>query len=147
MSTHTVSAASTTTSLKGCPVAPNGIAGFVLANGSLTSKTSGEGEIRRKLIEADLVDCIVAMPGQLFFNTRIPVSLWFLAKTRANDRHRDRRGTVLFIDASALGRRETRTLRVLSDTEVARITTTTAGVAQEMHRSTKTYPAFVEPPP
>ena len=65
-------------------LAPNGTAGFVLANGSLSTKTSGEGEIRRKLVEADHVDCIVAMPGNLFYNTGIPVSLWFVAKNRAN---------------------------------------------------------------
>jgi type I restriction enzyme M protein len=102
-------------------LAPNGTAGFVLANGSLSAKTSGEGEIRRKLVEADQVDCIVAMPEKLFFNTGIPVSLWFVAKNRANHRHRDRRGSVLFIDARKLGRMDTRTVRVLDDPDVARI--------------------------
>ena len=105
-------------------LAPNGTAGFVLANGSLSTKTSGEGEIRRKLIEADQVDCIVAMPEKLFYNTGIPVSLWFVAKNRANHLHRDRRGTVLFIDARRLGRMESRTVRVLDQKEVARIANT-----------------------
>ncbi len=64
-------------------LAPNGVAGFVLANGSLSSNTSGEGEIRKAIIEADLVDCIVALPGQLFYTTQIPVSLWLLPRTSA----------------------------------------------------------------
>ena len=103
-------------------LAPNGTAGFVLANGSLSSKTGGEGEIRRKLVEADLVDCIVALPGKLFFNTGIPVCLWFLAKNRANGNgHRDRAGEVLFIDARKLGRMETRTVRVLDEDDIAQI--------------------------
>src|SRR5699024_12395427 len=69
-------------------LAPGGTAGFVLANGSLSSKSSGEGEIRRKLVEAGLVDCIVAMPDKLFFNTGIPVALWFVSKGRAGNGHR-----------------------------------------------------------
>ncbi len=94
---------------------PNGTAGFVLANGSLSSNTSGEGEIRRKLVEAELVDCIVAMPDRLFFNTGISVSLWFVSKGRHGNGHRERRGEVLFIDARKLGHMESRKLRVLSD--------------------------------
>lgn len=105
-------------------LAPNGTAGFVLANGSLSSKQSGEGEIRRKLVEAELVDCIVALPEKLFLNTGIPVSLWFLSKNRHGNGHRERRGEVLFIDARQLGRMETRTLRVLDDADVARIADT-----------------------
>lgn len=105
-------------------LAPNGLAGFVLANGSLSSRTSGEGDIRRRLIEADKVDCVVAMPEKLFFNTGIPVSLWFVSKNRANSLHRDRRGTVLFIDARKLGRMETRTVRVLDSADIARIANT-----------------------
>jgi len=104
-------------------LAPTGIAGFVLANGSLSSKTGGEGEIRRKLVEADLVDCLVAMPEKLFLNTAIPVSLWFMAKDRTDPRFRDRRGEVLFIDARGLGRMATRTQRVFDDSDV----TTVAG--------------------
>lgn len=106
-------------------LAPKGTAGFVLANGSLSSKTGGEGEIRRKLVEAGLVDCIVAMPDKLFFNTGIPVSLWFISKGRDGDGSRDRRGETLFIDARKLeGRMEGRRLRVLEDADVAKIADT-----------------------
>ncbi len=103
---------------------PTGTAGFVLANGSLSSKSGGEGEIRRKLVEADLVDCIVAMPDKLFFNTGIPVSLWFVSKDRHGNGHREREGEVLFIDARKLGRMETRRLRVLDDEDIAKIADT-----------------------
>jgi len=104
-----------------------GAAGFVMANGSLSSNTGGEGDIRRKIIEADLVDCIVALPGQLFFTTGIPVCLWFLTrdKTGRNIRrgtpHRPigRAGETLFIDARKLGTMQTRVLRVLTGTEDA----------------------------
>jgi type I restriction enzyme M protein len=102
-------------------LSPRGAAGFVLANGSLSSKTNGEGEIRRKLVEADLVDCIVAMPDKLFFNTGIPVSLWFVSKDRHGSGHRQRRREVLFIDARKLGTMETRRLRVLGDEDIAMI--------------------------
>jgi type I restriction enzyme M protein len=102
----------------------NGTAGFVLANGSLSSKQSGEGEIRRKLVEADLVDCIVAMPEKLFLNTGIPVCLWFLSKNRHGNGHRQRRGEVLFIDARHLGRMDTRTLRILDPDDIAKISDT-----------------------
>lgn len=105
-------------------LSPKGTAGFVLANGSLSSKTAGEGEIRRKLVESDLVDCIVAMPDKLFFNTGIPVSLWFVSKDRHGNGHRKREGEVLFIDARKLGRRESRRLRVLDDADIARIANT-----------------------
>ena len=110
-------------------LAPYGVAGFVLANGSLSSQQSGEGEIRRKLIEADQIDCIVALPGQLFATTQIPVCLWFVARDKSNgllkDRTlRDRRGEVLFIDARGLGRMATRTLKVLDDVDVARVSDT-----------------------
>jgi type I restriction enzyme M protein len=98
-----------------------GVAGFVMANGSLSSSSGGEGEIRRKIVEADLVDCIVAMPAQLFYTTGIPVCLWFLTrdKTGRNIKHggRDRNGETLFIDARKLGTMQTRTLRVLTDGE------------------------------
>ena len=94
-------------------LAPNGVAGFVLANGSLSSK-SREGEIRKNLVDANLVDCIVALPEKLFFNAGIPVCLWFLSKNRAGKGHRDRKGEVLFIDARKLGYNATRTLRSLS---------------------------------
>lgn len=102
-------------------LSPKGTAGFVLANGSLSSKTGGEGEIRRRLIESDLVDCIVSMPDKLFFNTGIPVSLWFLSKGRHGNGHRRRSGEVLFIDARGLGRMESRRLRVLDDDDIAKV--------------------------
>ncbi|WP_226965889.1 class I SAM-dependent DNA methyltransferase [Tessaracoccus defluvii] len=104
-------------------LSPRGTAGFVLANGSLSSRTNGEGEIRRKLVEADLVDCIVAMPDKLFFNTGIPVSLWFVSRDRGgNAQHRARKGEVLFIDARKLGSMVNRRLRELSDDDIRRIT-------------------------
>lgn len=102
-------------------LSPRGTAGFVLANGSLSSKTGGEGEIRRKLVEADLVDCIVAMPEKLFFNTGIAVSLWFVSKDRHGNGHRRRSTEILFIDARKLGRMESRRLRVLDDEDIAKI--------------------------
>jgi len=102
-------------------LAPTGVAGFVLANGSMSSNQSGEGEIRKSLIEADLVDCMVALPGQLFYSTQIPACLWFLARDRKNGKFRDRRGEILFIDARKLGRMVDRTHRELTDEEVERI--------------------------
>jgi type I restriction enzyme M protein len=102
-------------------LAPNGIAGFVLANGSMSSNQSGEGEIRKAIIEADLVDCMVALPGQLFYATPIPVCLWFLARNKKNGRFRDRRGETLFIDARKLGSLVDRVHRELSDEDVARV--------------------------
>jgi type I restriction enzyme M protein len=105
-------------------LAPTGQAGFVLANGSMSSNTSGEGEIRKALLEADLVDCMVALPGQLFESTQIPVCLWFLARDkrgRGGSRFRDRRGHVLFIDARALGTMSDRTHRLLTEDDIARI--------------------------
>jgi len=105
-------------------LAPTGSAGFVLANGSMSSNQSGEGEIRRNLIEADIVDCMVALPGQLFYSTQIPACLWFLARNRKNHRFRDRRGQLLFIDARKLGVMADRTHRELTDEDIARIAKT-----------------------
>jgi type I restriction enzyme M protein len=82
---------------------PGGLAGFVLAKGSLTSKTSGEGEIRKGLVEDRLVDCIVNLPAKLFLNTQIPACLWFLSRNKANGKYRDRIDKILFIDARNLG--------------------------------------------
>ncbi len=84
-------------------LSPTGIAGFVLANGSMSSNTSGEGEIRKRIVEADLVDCMVALPSQLFYNTMIPACLWFTARDKENHKFRDRRREVLFIDARKMG--------------------------------------------
>jgi type I restriction enzyme M protein len=114
---------------------PTGLAGFVLANGSMSSNQSGEGEIRKNLIEADLVDCMVALPGQLFYSTQIPACLWFLARDksgrssplpgeRSGGGFRDRRGEVLFLDARKLGRMVDRTHRELTDEDIARIALT-----------------------
>jgi len=102
-------------------LSPKGTAGFVLANGALSSQQSGEGEIRRKIVEADLVDCIVAMPNKLFYNVQIPVTLWFVSKDRHGNGHRERRNEVLFIDARKLGTLESRRLRVLTDDDIAKI--------------------------
>jgi type I restriction enzyme M protein len=110
-------------------LSPNGTAGFVLANGSMSSNTSGEGEIRKAIIEDDLVDCMVALPGQLFYSTQIPVCLWFLtrkkrAESRGVESSRDRRGEVLFIDARKLGTLTDRVHRDLSNEDIARIADT-----------------------
>jgi type I restriction enzyme M protein len=95
-----------------------------MANGSMSSNTSGEGEIRKSLVEADLVDCMVALPSQLFYTTQIPVCLWFLARDKRNGSFRDRRRQTLFIDARKLGRLIDRTHRELTDEEIARIADT-----------------------
>jgi type I restriction enzyme M protein len=115
-------------------LAPTGVAGFVLANGSMSSNQSGEGEIRKNIIEADLVDCMVALPGQLFYSTQIPACLWFLARDKrgfsspsgrgAGGEGRDRCGQILFIDARKMGRMVDRTHRELTDEDIARIANT-----------------------
>jgi type I restriction enzyme M protein len=126
-------------------LAPQGMAGFVLANGSMSSNQSGEGDIRRALIEADLVDCMVALPGQLFYSTQIPVCLWFIARDKSGGkpstrpaghpsppgkrdgdegRLRDRRGETLFIDARKLGTLIDRVHRELTDADLEKITST-----------------------
>lgn len=102
-------------------LSPTGLAGFVLANGSMSSNTSGEGEIRKAIIEADLVDCMVALPGQLFYSTQIPVCLWFLARNKKNGRFRDRRGETLFIDARKMGTLIDRVHRELTGADIATI--------------------------
>ena len=100
-------------------LAPRGIAGFVLSNGSMSSNQSGEGEIRKNLIETGLVDCIIALPGQLFRSTQIPACLWFLSRDRRN-----RSGTTLFIDARDMGSMIDRTRRDLTDEDIGRIAST-----------------------
>jgi type I restriction enzyme M protein len=116
-------------------LAPAGVAGFVLANGSMSSNQSGEGEIRKNIIEADLVDCMVALPGQLFYSTQIPACLWFLTRSKAArtikladspapDCWRDRRRETLFIDARKLGKLVDRVHRELTDEDIAKIVET-----------------------
>ena len=99
-------------------LAPNGMAGFVLANGSLSSNQSGEGDIRRAIVGADLVDCVVALPGQLFYSTPIPVCLWFIARNKNNGHFRNRLGSTLFIDARRLGTLTDRVHRDLTDEDI-----------------------------
>ena len=110
-------------------LSPRGFAGVVLANGSMSSQQSGEGEIRKAMIEAGVVDCMVALPGQLFYSTQIPACLWILAKDRSNglvknSKLRDRRGEILFIDARNMGELVDRTRRELGADEVSRIAAT-----------------------
>jgi type I restriction enzyme M protein len=106
-------------------LAPGGRAGVVLANGSMSSGQSGEDTIRRAMVEADVVDCMVALPGQLFYSTQIPACLWFLARDKnPGGTHRDRRGEVLFIDARKLGTLVDRTRRELSDDDIRKIADT-----------------------
>lgn len=96
-------------------LSPNGQAGVVLAKGALTSKTSGEGEIRKALVEAGLIDCIVNLPAKLFLNTQIPAALWFLSRNRANGKFRNRSKEILFIDARNMGHLINRRTRELSN--------------------------------
>ena len=103
-------------------LAPNGTAGVVLANGSMSSGQSGEGDIRRAMVEGDVVDCMIALPGQLFYSTQIPACLWFLARNKnPGNGWRDRRGAVLFIDARKLGHMVDRTRKEFSDEDIAKI--------------------------
>jgi type I restriction enzyme M protein len=105
-------------------LAPTGIAGFVLANGSMSSNTSNEGEIRKNIIEADLVDCMVSLPPQLFFNTSIPACLWFVTRDKKNNKFRDRRREIFFIDARNMGTMIDRRHRVLTDDDIKKISQT-----------------------
>jgi len=103
---------------------PNGQAGFVLAKGALTSKTSGEGDIRKALVEARLMDCIVNLPAKLFLNTQIPASLWFLSRNKENGKFRNRVDEILFIDARNLGHLINRRTKELTIDDISRITET-----------------------
>ena len=110
----------------------NGVAGFVLANGSMSTNTKGEGAIRQKLLENDLVDCMIALPGQLFYTTQIPVCLWFITKNKkaqvieghSDSNHRNRQGETLFIDARNMGSMVDRTHKELTSDDIAEITRT-----------------------
>jgi len=102
-------------------LAPDGRAGFVMANGSLTAMSRDESKIRERLIRADVVDCIVALPAKLFYTTPIPVCLWFLDRDKASSGERDRRGEILFLDARRMGRKISRTQIELTDEEIEHI--------------------------
>ncbi|AIF97985.1 class I SAM-dependent DNA methyltransferase [Alteromonas australica] len=105
----------------------HGTAGFVLANGSMSSNTSGEGAIRQKIIENDLVDCMIALPGQLFYTTQIPVCLWFISKNKSEDKacgYRNRQGETLFIDAREMGSMISRVHKELTTEDIAKIANT-----------------------
>ena len=105
-------------------LSPTGTMGIVLSNGSLSSNTSGEGDIRKALIEADLVDCIVTLPKQLFYNTGIPACLWFLSRNKTANGHRERKGEILFIDASEMGFMVDRVHREFTDEDIQKIANT-----------------------
>ena len=110
-------------------LSPTGTAGVVLANGSMSSTQSGEGEIRKAMIEGEVIDCMIALPGQLFYSTQIPVCLWFLVRDKSNGvardkKLRDRRGEILFIDARKLGHMVDRTRREFTDEDIAQIADT-----------------------
>lgn len=105
-------------------LAPSAVAGFVLANGSMSSNQSGEGEIRKAIVEADLVDCMISLPGQLFYSTQIPACLWFLSRNKKNGKFRDRSRQTLFMDVRKLGHLVDRTHKDISDEEISRIAQT-----------------------
>ncbi|MCD4734880.1 MAG: type I restriction-modification system subunit M [Bacteroidales bacterium] len=105
-------------------LSPKGVMGLVLANGSLSSNSGGEGEIRKRLVEVDMIDCIVSLPKQLFYNTGIPACLWFISRKRHGNGDRKRTGEVLFIDASEQGYMEDRTHRVFEDKDIEKIANT-----------------------
>lgn len=105
-------------------LAPNGTAGMVLANGSMSSAQSGEDVIRRGMVEADVVDCMIALPGQLFYSTQIPACLWLLSRNKKNGRFRDRRGEILFIDARKLGTLVDCTRKEFADADIEKIAST-----------------------
>lgn len=105
-------------------LSPSGQAGFVLAKGALTSKTSGEGDIRRALVEKGLIDCIVNLPAKLFLNTQIPAALWFVSRNRTNGSFRNRSKEILFIDARNMGYLINRRTRELSEDDITKISDT-----------------------
>ncbi len=105
-------------------LSPNGTAGIVLANGSMNSNSGGEGEIRQGMIESGLIDCMVALPAQLFYNTMIPACLWFLARNKANGKFRNRSNEILFIDARKFGTMINRRNKELTDEDIKRIAET-----------------------
>jgi type I restriction enzyme M protein len=108
----------------GHKLSPSGTAGIVLANGSMNSNTGGEGEIRKNMIEAGLIDCMVALPAQLFYNTMIPACIWFLARNKTNGKFRNRSNEILFIDARKLGTMISRRNKELTDSDIKKISGT-----------------------
>jgi type I restriction enzyme M protein len=122
-------------------LAPNGTAGIVLSNGSMSSDIATEGEIRRSLIENDLIDCMVALPPQLFYNTQIPACLWFLARNKTNSKLRNRSHEILFIDARDLGAMISRRQKTLTDDDITKI----AGAYHEW-RSKESHARYVDAP-
>ncbi len=114
-------------------LAPNGTAGVVLANGSMSSMQSGEDSIRRAMVEGDAVDCMIALPGQLFYSTQIPACLWFLARNKGNHGFRARNGELLFIDARKLGHMVDRTRLEFSDDDIERVARTYHAWRGEAH--------------
>jgi len=102
-------------------LSPNGTAGIVLANGSMTSNSGGENDIRKNLISEGLIDCMVALPSQLFYNTQIPACLWFLARNKTNSKYRNRKGEILFIDARNLGALISRKNKAFSENDIAKV--------------------------
>jgi len=132
-------------------LSPVGVAGFVMANGSMSTQTSNEGEIRKALIEADLVDCMVALPGQLFFTTQIPVCLWFLARDKSGKKVgagtacRERRGETLFIDARKMGVLVDRIHRELTAEEIKKISDT-YHAWRTKHPSHSSHPSYSDQP-
>lgn len=119
-------------------LAPHGRIGMVLANGSLSSQSGGEGEIRKNIVNADLVDCIVSMPPQLFYTTQIPVSLWFLSKNKKQ------KGKTLFIDARKMGTMVTRKLRELTDEDIQKLADTYKGYTEGTLQEVKGFCAVVD---
>jgi type I restriction enzyme M protein len=116
-------------------LSPKGVMACVLANGSLSSQTNNEGEIRKALVENDLVDCIVALPKQLFYNTGIPACIWFISRKRTGNGDRKRTGEILFIDTSEVGYMEDKTHRAFSDEDMAKI----AGTYHEWRKRDSKY--------
>ena len=126
-------------------LAPYGTAGVVLANGSMSSDIATEGQIRKELIEADLVDCMVALPSQLFYNTQIPACLWFLARNKTNGKFRNRSNEILFIDCRAMGSMISRKQRELTDKDIAKISDTYHNWRSKEYQQTyKDIPGFCQ---
>lgn len=119
-------------------LAPAGRIGLVLANGALSSQTGGEGEIRKNIVNADLVDCIIALPTQLFYTTQIPASLWFLSKQKKQ------KGKTLFIDARKMGTMVTRKLRELKDEDIKKLADTYTAFTDGSLEDVKGYCAAVD---